>query len=300
MPSIQHKQSPGDDGGNETIVFAFADAQDFQETYEVSLKQGILFAQLEEALTPFSRVSLCLELPTSEQLELEGDVVQVMEMGTSHGVTFQLATTTAQAQTLEEIAHCLSQGLSSLTHLDGVESIEDSEDFEDLDEELQGGADGEEEEDEEEEGLGLEEVQARTTSLMHKIKQMGTQERIRYAARTMSKTARAILSRDNNPQVLKFLLRNPRSGLEDVQKLLRNNRLTGDAISMIAKDKRWNNSEEIRMQIVRHPKTPTPLAARLMPFLQVSNLRILAKSNSVREAIKRQAITQLARKGQKP
>jgi FMN phosphatase YigB (HAD superfamily) len=124
--------------------------------------------------------------------------------------------------------------------------------------------------------------------VLHQLKERGTFERARLALRA-DRQERALLTQDAHPQVLKLLLKNPRLGLDEVQSMMRNKHLTGEIIQMILKDRRFQGSEDLKMLVIRHPRTPTPLAIQLLRQLRQENLRILAKSNNLREAIRRQA-----------
>ena len=121
------------------------------------------------------------------------------------------------------------------------------------------------------------------------IKRMNVSQRMRLATRA-GRLERQILLRDNSPQVLTGLLANPRIDETEVRDLVRSPHAASGVLQQVAKDRRWSSNYEVRLSLVRNPKTPTPLAQRLLPSLRKSDLQTLAKSPNVREAIKGAAL----------
>ena len=121
------------------------------------------------------------------------------------------------------------------------------------------------------------------------IRRLNVSQRMRLATRA-GRLERQILLRDNSPQVLMSLLANPRIDEQEVRDLVRSPHAASGVLQHVAKDRRWSSNYEIRLSLVRNPKTPTPLAQRLLPSLRQPDLQILAKSPNVREAIKGAAL----------
>jgi len=121
------------------------------------------------------------------------------------------------------------------------------------------------------------------------IRRLNVSQRIRLAARA-GRLERQILLRDNSPQVLMGLLANPRIDEQEVRDLVRSPHAASGVLQHVAKDRRWSGNYEIRLSLVRNPKTPTPLAQRLLTTLRQPDLQTLAKSPNVREAIKGAAL----------
>ncbi|MCB9640144.1 MAG: hypothetical protein H6728_16215 [Myxococcales bacterium] len=251
------------------LEFSFMLPSEFSKLYKEGLEQGFLFAVCDEALPPFVGVALELLFPDDTSLSLEGEVVQVMEMGEGVGMTIQVRQhSTVQPQ--------LAEAFARMEALPDDTFVSDNDIPEDI------------EEDDDNHRVG-------DVSILHQLKEMSVSERSRYALRA-ARQARALLTQDSNPQVLKLLLKNPRLGLDEVQSMMRNTRITGEIVQMILKDRRFQGSEDLRMLIVRHPRTPTPIAIQVLRQIRLENLRIIAKSNALREAIRRQARTLLGTK----
>jgi hypothetical protein len=100
---------------------------------------------------------------------------------------------------------------------------------------------------------------------------------------------RQILCRDNAPMVLLNLLSNPRLEAENVLALVKSNFATAELFQRVASDRRWMASTEIRTAVVRNPKTPTPIAVRLLETLPLGELRDLAKMGAAREDLRQAA-----------
>lgn len=126
-------------------------------------------------------------------------------------------------------------------------------------------------------------------SIAVEIRRMNVSQRLRLASKA-SRLERQVLLRDNSPQVLMGLLTNPRIDEQEVRELVRSPYAASGVLQHVAKDRRWSNSYEIRLALVKSPKTPTPLAQRLLPTLRKPDLQALAKSPNVREAIKGAAL----------
>ncbi len=258
------------------VEMAFDGASEFLSLYEQGLQQGFVYAVFEEALPAFARVQITLLLPDDSSISLEGEVVQVMPMAQGAGMTMQIHQTPLSQKELGE-AHTRMSGWSATE-----EAEEEMVETEQLSEEEMAALEAE---------APTEEESARRigeVSVLHQLKERGTFERARLALRA-DRQERALLTQDAHPQVLKLLLKNPRLGLDEVQSMMRNKHLTGEIIQMILKDRRFQGSEDLKTLVIRHPRTPTPLAIQLLRQLRQENLRILAKSNNLREAIRRQA-----------
>ncbi len=126
-------------------------------------------------------------------------------------------------------------------------------------------------------------------SIALEIRRMNVSQRMRLASKA-GRLERQILLRDNSPQVLMGLLANPRIDETEVRDLVRSPHAASGVLQHVAKDRRWSSNYEVRLALIRNPKTPTPLAQRLLTTLRKPDLQTLAKSSNVREAIKSAAL----------
>ena len=127
------------------------------------------------------------------------------------------------------------------------------------------------------------------TSVVFEIRQMNPTQKMRLAGRA-GKQERQILLRDSSPQVAMALLANPHIEDKEVLEICKNTYAASGVLQRVAQDRRYSGNHEIQLALVRNPKTPTPLAMRLLELLRVNDLRDLAKSQNLRESVKKGAL----------
>ncbi len=144
-----------------------------------------------------------------------------------------------------------------------------------------------------------QEDHAAVSSPLFKIKNMNRSLGFMLATKA-SRTERQILLRDTSPQVLLGLLAHPRLETKEVLELLKSTHATGAMMDRVAGNRKWMSNPEVQLAIVKSNKTSPPLAIKLLETLRVPDLRIMAKSSSVREQVRRAALrVYLKRTGQR-
>jgi hypothetical protein len=103
------------------------------------------------------------------------------------------------------------------------------------------------------------------------------------------KNQRAAILRENNRLLHSYVLRNPQIGIDEVAAIARMTTISADILAFIAGRREWAERPEVAIALVRNPKTPVPLAVRMLDHVGVGELRQLAKQTAVREAIARAA-----------
>jgi hypothetical protein len=101
---------------------------------------------------------------------------------------------------------------------------------------------------------------------------------------------RAILAQDNEPLLLYTLLKNPRITLEEVVRIARSSGLSPNSVDLILATTQWSMSNEIRIALVQNPRTPTPVALKLLPTLPEPVIRQIAKGTAVNQTLKQAAV----------
>ena len=86
------------------------------------------------------------------------------------------------------------------------------------------------------------------------------------------------LLRDPNKQLHPMVMKNPRLGLEEVLWAAKLTTLNPEALRIIAEHPEWGQNPGVAAALVRNPKTPVPVALKLLPRLPLSELRALARS----------------------
>jgi hypothetical protein len=89
---------------------------------------------------------------------------------------------------------------------------------------------------------------------------------------------RFALLRDPSKQLHPMVLKNPRIGIDEVLWAAKLNSINPDALKVIAEHPEWGKNPTIAAAVVRNPKTPVPVALKLLPRLHLSEVRALAKS----------------------
>ncbi len=126
-------------------------------------------------------------------------------------------------------------------------------------------------------------------SPIFRIKAMNPTQRFQLAMKA-SRTERQILLRDPSPQVLMGLLSHPRLEDKEVLEIVKSNYASGGILQRVAESKKWMNNAEIRVFIVRNPKTPAPIAIKHLPSLRTSELQAMAKGSWCRESLRKVAL----------
>jgi len=117
-------------------------------------------------------------------------------------------------------------------------------------------------------------------SLYSKIKLMAVGQKIKLALKG-GREARSILLRDANKVIKRLVLRNPRISEDEIVIFAHNKSEETEYLDFISKRKEWIKSYQIRLALVSNPKTPVPVALRIVNTLLDRDLRRLAKSKSV-------------------
>ena len=123
-----------------------------------------------------------------------------------------------------------------------------------------------------------------------RIRQMNVRQRMHLASKA-DRIERATLIRDSSPQVLMGLVTNPRIGSDDIVQIIRNPQVSPGVLDRITRETRWLANGEIQKALVRNPKTPGPIALRLVDSLPTEELRKLGKMQSgLREPLRKAAL----------
>ena len=142
------------------------------------------------------------------------------------------------------------------------------------------------------------EGETRGTSPVHRIRELDPNRRAILATRA-GRAERQILLRDTSPQVLQSLLANPRLVPKEVLALAQSTRVTGAILQRVAADARWGKNHEIVHAVARNPKTPLPMAVRLVEKLRTPELGRMAKmSAGLRESLRRAALREYLKRTQ--
>jgi len=129
----------------------------------------------------------------------------------------------------------------------------------------------------------------RDATVWDRVRAMPYAEKIILATRA-DRSERGVLIQDNDPQILYYLIKNPRITTEEVLRIARMTSISAAVADQIAKTTQWSSNQEIRSAIVNNPRTPTPLALKLLGTLPEPEIRHIAKSTGVSQALKQAAL----------
>jgi len=121
-------------------------------------------------------------------------------------------------------------------------------------------------------------------SLVVQIQGMTIAQRLKLALRG-NKDARQLLVRDPNRLIRRFVLDNPRMTDGEVVAIARSRTADEELLRTIAERREWMKNYQVRLALTTNPKTPLPIAMRQVATLGERDLRQLAKSRNVPQAV---------------
>jgi len=112
------------------------------------------------------------------------------------------------------------------------------------------------------------------------------------------RTARSVLAKDPNKEVVLSLLDNQKITEPEIELIARSRTVFEEAIRKITRKREWMKNYQIIHAVVTNPKTPPGVAVTLLSELKTRDLVILEKSKNVSEAVRAAAKRLIqARKG---
>ena len=127
-----------------------------------------------------------------------------------------------------------------------------------------------------------------------RIRALSQMEKILLAVKA-DRTERSVLVQDNDPRVLLSLLRNPRIAVDEVARVAKSPYLNYQGADVIMKTTQWMASIDVRLALIRNPKTPQDFALRILPSLPEAEVRAIARAGTSM-ALKQAALRQLQRR----
>jgi hypothetical protein len=148
------------------------------------------------------------------------------------------------------------------------------------------------------EETGEEVVDDKFLPLHARLAGMTISQKIR---RAMLGTAseRLLLVRDTNRLVSAAAIKSPSIQENEVVRIAASRNVSEDVLRIIAMDREWTRSHQIKLNLVSNPRTPFAFAAKLLPHLREHELKALAKSKNVAGAVVTAARQQLSRRNVK-
>jgi hypothetical protein len=123
---------------------------------------------------------------------------------------------------------------------------------------------------------GLSEAQIRTLPIPVRLK----------LSRGASRTLRNILIKDKNPTIAVSVVTGNAMGDGEVELIAASKVVAEEVLETIARSRQWGRKYSIVLALVKNPRTPAGLAARLVSRLSVRDLRILSRDRNVSEVVR--------------
>jgi hypothetical protein len=145
------------------------------------------------------------------------------------------------------------------------------------------------------EETGTEVVEDKIKHLNQLLGTMTVSQKIRRAM-LGNAADRLLLVRDSNRLVATAAVKSPLIQENEIVRIAASRNVTEDVLRVIALDREWTRSHQVKLNLVSNPRTPFAFAAKLIGHLREHELKALAKSKNVSGAVAKAAKQQLDRK----
>jgi len=112
-----------------------------------------------------------------------------------------------------------------------------------------------------------------------RIRGLSQTEKILIAVKA-DRSERAALLQDNDPRVLLSILRNPRLTVDEVVRLAKSSFLNFQIADVIMQTAQWMSNLDVRLALIRNPKTPQAFSLRILPSLPDAEVSAIAKGGT--------------------
>jgi hypothetical protein len=109
-------------------------------------------------------------------------------------------------------------------------------------------------------------------------------------AQKADRAERAVLLQDSDPQVLLYLLKNPRIGVEEVVRVAKSHLLQYTTAEIILKTPQWAANNDVKAALVHNARLPLAMALRILPNLPDAEIRAIARGAATSQPLKQAAL----------
>jgi hypothetical protein len=142
---------------------------------------------------------------------------------------------------------------------------------------------------------GVEELNEKLQPLYAQLATMSISQKIRRATLGTG-PERMLLVRDSNRLVATAAATSPMLNESEAARIASSRSVSDDVLRLIAQNRDFTRSYQIKLNLVSNPRTPFTFASRLIPLLRDNDLRSLSKSKNVPGAVSTAVKQQLQRK----
>ena len=133
-------------------------------------------------------------------------------------------------------------------------------------------------------------------NIYQKILRMSVPEKIRLAM-LGNREARNILILDRNKIIPSAVMRSPRLTDNDILLYAQQKNLPEDIYKYIAQNKKWIKNYPVKLALVNNPKTPLPIAIRLLEHLHDNDLKAVRRNKNISSILNRSAFQIQVKRG---
>ncbi len=142
---------------------------------------------------------------------------------------------------------------------------------------------------------GEEKVSEKVLPLHARLAEMTIAQKIRRA--TLGTSAeRLLLVRDKNRLVASAAVQSPMLNEHEAARISASRQVSEDVLRLVAMNREWTRSYQIKLNLVQNPRTPFSFVSRLIPQLHDHDVRGLSKSKNVPASVQQLARQQMSRK----
>jgi len=133
-------------------------------------------------------------------------------------------------------------------------------------------------------------------NLYQRILKMNIPEKIRLAM-LGNREARNILILDRNKVIPMAVMRSPKLTDNDILIYAQHKNLPNDIYKYIAHNKKWIKNYPVKLALVNNPKTPLPIAIRLLEHIHDNDLKAVRRNKNISSVLNRAAFQIQAKRG---
>ncbi len=134
----------------------------------------------------------------------------------------------------------------------------------------------------------IEDEEEKNQSVYQQVLTMSIPEKIQFALKG-PKEARALLVRDSNKIVSASVLKSPKVNDSDVEQFAKLRNVNEDILRTISQNRQWMRKQSVVEALAKNPKTPVPIALKLIPRMNKFSIKALANSREIAEPVRKLA-----------
>jgi len=125
-------------------------------------------------------------------------------------------------------------------------------------------------------------------SLYRQVMEMSVGEKIKLAT-TGNKEARNLLLKDPNRLILAAVINSPKMTEEEIIKVCQSRNISDEVLRLIAGRKELLKKYQVKLALATNPKTPVPIALKLLNYVSETDLNNIAKNKNISSVVTRGA-----------